>query len=86
MTKEISKNCHMLPFCQIKMMPTLFKTYRHILIWLVNKFTCDGISTKFVYIITVAIAENIGRIKHWQIQLFRLFRGEKFGEWPNNGK
>ena len=24
--------------------------------------------------------------KHWVIQLFRLFGGEKFSEWPNNGK
>ena len=28
------------------------------------------------------IAENVGRRKHWQIQLFRLFEGENFGEWP----
>ena len=27
-----------------------------------------------------------GGIEHWQIQLFRLFGGEKFGEWPNDGK
>ena len=33
-----------------------------------------------------SLAENIGTIKHWQIQLFRLFGGERFGEWPNNGK
>ena len=30
--------------------------------------------------------EIIGEIKHWWIQLFRLFGGEKFGEWPNKDK
>ena len=24
--------------------------------------------------------------KHWKIQPFSRFGGEKFGEWPNNGK
>ena len=28
------------------------------------------------------IAENIGGRKLWRIQLFRLFGGENFGEWP----
>ena len=28
------------------------------------------------------IAENVGGIKHWQIQLFGLFGEENFGEWP----
>ena len=36
--------------------------------------------------ILYCIVKNIGRIKHSQIQLFRLFGGEKFGEWPNNDK
>lgn len=41
------------------------------------------IITVFVHIIfcTYHIVENISRIKHWQIQPFRLFRKEKFGEW-----
>ena len=29
------------------------------------------------------MAENIGGIKHWRIQLFSLFRGKTFGDWPN---
>ena len=31
---------------------------------------------------------NVDSEKHWwnKIQLFRLFRGENFGESPNNGK
>ena len=32
------------------------------------------------------IAKNTGGIIHWQIQLFRPFGGERFGEWPDNGK
>ena len=35
---------------------------------------------------TYRIVENIGRIKHLQILLFRLFGGEKFDERHNNGK
>ena len=35
---------------------------------------------------TYLIVGNIGRIKQLQILLFRLFWGEKFGEWHNNGK
>ena len=30
------------------------------------------------------IVENVGGRKYWQIQLFRLFGGENFGEWPTN--
>ena len=30
------------------------------------------------------MTENVGRRKHWQNQLFRLFGGESFGEWPTN--
>ena len=30
------------------------------------------------------IAENVGRRKHWRIQLFRSFGEENFGEWPTN--
>ena len=32
------------------------------------------------------VAEIIGGMKHSQFQLFRLFGGERFGKWPNNGK
>ena len=35
---------------------------------------------------TYCMAENIVGIKHWQIHLFTLLEGEKFGKWPNNGK
>ena len=31
---------------------------------------------------TYRIAENVGGRKLWRIQLFRLFGGENFGEWP----
>ena len=33
-----------------------------------------------------SVVEDVGEMRHGQIQLFRLFGGDKFGEWPNNGK
>ena len=35
-----------------------------------------------MYVCMYGIAENVGGRKLWRIQLFRLFGGENFGEWP----
>ena len=41
--------------------------------------------TKFGIFVTVyRIVKNFGGRKHWRIQLFRLFGGENFDEWPEN--
>lgn len=58
--------------------------------WHIN-FICyewilSPVCTFIYYEFYCSYVEDIGGIKVWQIQLFQLFGGETFGEWPNNGK